>query len=56
MRRCAAARASVSADSARVTRPISVTCTGRTASVTTSPASGSEESFAEVRKHAVTLC
>ncbi len=48
VRRCAAAWASVSVDSVCATRLISDVCMGRTASATTSPASGSEESFVEV--------
>ncbi len=48
MQRCAAAWASVFVDSVCATRPVSDVCTGRTASATTFPASGSEESFAEV--------
>lgn len=47
--RCAAAKASVSAASACVTHPLSGACTGRSVNVMTSPASGSVESFVEVR-------
>lgn len=55
VRRCATARASVSADSVCATRPILVAYMGHTASVTTSPASGSEERFAEVCTHCNTM-
>lgn len=48
VQRCAAAWASVSVDSVCATRPVLDACTDRTASATTFPASGSEESFVEV--------
>lgn len=48
VQRCATARASAFAASVRATRPASVSCMENTASVITSPASGSEGSCVEV--------